>query len=87
MFNTMTTHGGRKECSEMTAFTREVNRGEHKCSHQAEYLLIHLHQGKIIDSECMIVDGGMVPPPPLLQRLSFIPLNHAAIICIRIATR
>lgn len=57
-----------------------------------ERLLIHLRRGKIIDSECMIVGGGMVlklllTPLLLLHRLSFIPLNLAAIICFRIATR
>lgn len=42
----------------MTVFKRGANRRERKCSHQGEYLLIHLRRGKIIDSECMIVGGG-----------------------------
>lgn len=78
------------------ALERGANRRERKCSHQGEYLLIHLRRGKIIDSECMIVGRGggasvvleiLLPPRLLLHRLSFIPLKLAAIICIRIAPR
>lgn len=62
---------------------RGANRRERKCSHQGEYLLIHLRRGKIIDSECMIVGRGgggfcgikntptttASPPPPLLHSI------------------
>lgn len=80
-----------REQGKMTGFKSRANRRELKCSHQGEFLLIHLRRGKIIDSECMVVGGGMVlkillPPLLLLHCLFFIPLNLAAIICIRIAT-
>lgn len=87
MFITMTSDSERKKARErgkMTAFERGANRRERKCSHQGEYLLIHLHRGKIIDSKCMIVGGGgkggfcgikntpttmASPPPPLLHSI------------------